>query len=81
MDDSGSGSSGESLDGNDDFELDGDPDLRAEQELFKDPYGRKRRRKMNDDETYGIFGEDGEEEGFKSRNERSGKRSDWTKYV
>lgn len=67
------------------FGLNDDPDERAERELLENPYGRKRRRtrKTNgkDDATYGIFGEDSEDEGFGGRKKKEEKRSDWTKYV
>lgn len=56
-------------------------DERDEQDLLSNPYGRKRRRRANgkEDATYGVFGEDSEDEGFKSR--KNEKRSDWAKYV
>lgn len=42
-----------------------DPDLRAERELFQDPYQRKRRRRNGkDDAIYGVLGDDDEDEGF-----------------
>ncbi|EJD07266.1 TFP11-domain-containing protein [Fomitiporia mediterranea MF3/22] len=64
-----------------DFGLNENPDERAERELFEQPYGRKKRRKANgkDDATYGIFGEDSEDEGFGGRGKKPVKRSDWTK--
>ena len=66
-----------------DFNLETDPDKRAEQELFEDPYRRKRRRTGGkEDATYGVFGDDSdEEEGFGKRKSQPPKRSDWTKYV
>lgn len=63
---------------------DEDPDVRAERALFEDPYGRNKRRRRNgkDDATYGVFGEDSDnDEGFGGRRKRPEKRSDWTKYV
>ncbi|KAM6497068.1 GC-rich sequence DNA-binding factor-like domain containing protein [Amanita muscaria] len=52
-----------------------DPDARDEYELFKNPYGRKRRRKSGqDDAIYGVFGEESDDERYTSR-----KKSDWTK--
>ncbi|THH11314.1 hypothetical protein EW145_g734 [Phellinidium pouzarii] len=63
------------------FGLNDDPDERAERELLENPYGRKRRRKVNgkDDATYGVFADDSEDEGFGGRKKRPEKRSDWTK--
>ncbi|KAL5512900.1 hypothetical protein ACEPAH_3298 [Sanghuangporus vaninii] len=74
-------STGSENDFNDDFGVNEDPDERAERELLENPYGRKRRRKVNgkDDATYGIFGEDSEDEGFGWRKKKTEKRSDWTK--
>ncbi|KAI0832099.1 TFP11-domain-containing protein [Trametes gibbosa] len=43
------------------FDDNGDPDARAERELFENPYGRKRRRKNGkEDAIYGVFGSDDE---------------------
>ena len=60
-----------------------DADERAERDLLENPYGRKRRRRGNgkDDATYGVFGDDSENEGFGGRKKPPQKRSDWTKYV
>ena len=70
-------------DGVADFNGNDDPDVRAERELFENPYGRKRRRKGNgkEDAIYGVFGDDSEDEGFGGRPKRPEKRSDWTKCV
>ena len=64
-----------SVDEFDDFGL--NEDERAERDLLKN----KRRRKGNgkDDATYGVFGEESEEEGFGVRRGKFEKRSDWTK--
>lgn len=61
----------------------GDPDSRAERALFENPYNRQKRRKVGgrDDATYGVFGEDSEDEGFGGRPKPKEKRSDWTKYA
>ena len=58
-------------------------DERDERDLLINPYGRKRRRRVNgkDDATYGVFGEDSEDEGLGRRREETRKRSDWAKYV
>ena len=65
----------------DDFGLNADE--RDEQDLLSNPYGRKRRRRANgkDNATYGVFGEDSEDEGFGGRRKQPEKRSDWAKYV
>ncbi|KAI5119134.1 hypothetical protein M0805_005740 [Coniferiporia weirii] len=65
----------------DDFGLNDDPGVRAGRELLENPYGRKRRRKAGgkDDATYGVFGEDSEDEGFGGRRRPAEKRSDWAK--
>lgn len=78
--DSSGGSDDEGLP---DYGLNDDPDVRAERELFENPYGRKRRRKVNgkEDALYGVFGEDSEDEGLGGRPKRPEKRSDWTKCV
>ncbi|KAH8108887.1 TFP11-domain-containing protein [Phellopilus nigrolimitatus] len=67
--------------GFDDFDVNEDPDVRAERELLNNTYGRKKRRKMNgkDDATYGIFADSSEDEGFGGRKKQPEKRSDWTK--
>ncbi|KAH9851914.1 TFP11-domain-containing protein [Lenzites betulinus] len=57
-DDSSSASDVDDVDLNDN----GDPDARAERELFENPYGRKRRRKNGkEDAIYGVFGSEDEE--------------------
>ena len=66
------------------YSLNENADERAERELLENPYGRKRRRRANgkDDATYGVFGDDSEDEGFGGRKRQAErKRSDWTKYV
>ena len=57
---------GSDLDDINDYNPNEDPDERAERELFENPYGRKRRRRVNgkDDATYGVFTDDSEDEGF-----------------
>jgi tuftelin-interacting protein 11 len=75
-------SSGDSSEGGDEG-WDGDGDARAERDLFSDPYGnKKRKRGGKEDELYGVFAEDDEDEGFSgARNKGKGKetRTDWTK--
>lgn len=57
---------------------DGDPDSREERALFENPYKRPRRGKH--DATYGVFGEDSEEEGFgRKKPVAKPKRNDWAK--
>ena len=82
-DDDDSDSSVGSDDGDiNDFNPNEDPDLRAERELFERPYNKRRRKfKGKEDATYGVFGEDSEDEGFGGRKKPPQKRSDWTKYV
>lgn len=58
-----------------------DPDARAEQELFSDPYKHKRRRRNGKDDAFlGVFGEDDEEESRPDRS-ASGQKPKYTKYV
>ncbi|KAG6832255.1 hypothetical protein H0H87_002151 [Tephrocybe sp. NHM501043] len=60
------------------FNTESDPTAREERELFENPYQHKRRRKNGkDDATYGIFGDESEDEARDSR--RQGKKNDWTK--
>lgn len=53
-----------------------DPDERAERRLHEDPYQRNKRRRGRgkDSATYGVFGDDSEEE-----DPKAGKRADVTK--
>lgn len=57
--DDGSSSDGDSDDVNDDSHYDPhDPDVAAERELFRNPYGRGKKRtrqQLQDDATYGVF--------------------------
>ena len=81
-DSSDSDSDSDSDDSGRDIELpddNGDPDARAERELFENPYGRKRRRRANgqEDAIYGVFGESEDDDDDKTRR----KRKDLSKYV
>lgn len=75
-------SSGDSSEGGDEgWEADGD--ARAERDRFDDPYStKKRKRGGKEDELYGVFAEDDEDEGFPgggSKGKGKEKRQDWTK--
>lgn len=81
-------SSGHSSDGGDDtFEGEGGADSRAERDLFDDPYAnKKRKRGGKEDELYGVFAEEDDEEGQGFGGGKHGgrgggkeKRMDWTK--
>ena len=64
----------------DNIDVDNDPDLRDERELFQDPYRRKRRRKnCKDDAIYGVFGDDSDYEDSSKRGSTSRARTYWTK--
>ena len=64
----------------DNIDVDNDPDLRDERELFQDPYRRKRRRKnCKDDAIYGVFGDDSDHEDSSKRGSTSRARTYWTK--
>lgn len=59
---------------------DDDPDVRAEKELFEDPYKRKRRRKDGKESAlYGVFGEDDDDGGAGRKG--LGSRVNMSKYV
>ncbi|KAG6821212.1 hypothetical protein H0H93_004033 [Arthromyces matolae] len=62
-----------------DFDVDTDPTVREERELFENPYRNKRRRKnAKEDALYGIFGDESEDEGPKSRGLGKRTKNDWT---
>jgi len=78
LDDDSSSASGSDGGGPDDPMLDADE--RAERELFANPYHRSKRRRTNEDATYGVFAEsdsDNDEEEQKKRR----RRKDMTKCV
>lgn len=81
LDDSDSDSNSSNNDFDDDSFDPNDPDVKAERDLFKNPYKHKRRKKNGkEDAIYGIFGSEDEEDNYTTnQGGKTGKRSDWAK--
>jgi tuftelin-interacting protein 11 len=81
LDDSDSDSNSSNEDFDDDSFDPNDPDVKAERDLFKNPYKHKRRKKNGkEDAIYGVFGSEDEEDDYAAnRGGIRGKRSDWAK--
>jgi tuftelin-interacting protein 11 len=81
LDDDDSSDASDDSEGRPDIDAN-DPDARAEQELFADPYKRKRRRRNGKDDAFlGVFGDDDEDENSRPGPSASGQRPKYTKYV
>jgi tuftelin-interacting protein 11 len=66
--------------GNYNHNLNEDPDLAAERELFENPYKHKRRRKNGkEDAIYGVFGSDSDNDDNYKPGSSSSRRTHWTK--
>lgn len=83
-DDSDSDDSGRGQDDLDDqFDPD-DPDTAAERELFRNPYGRGKKRNREDiveDNTYGVWAEQADRSSSGRGGARAGKTTDYTRCV
>ncbi|KAF9006058.1 GC-rich sequence DNA-binding factor-like protein-domain-containing protein [Cyathus striatus] len=63
-----------------DIDFDNDPDAREERSLFENPYHHKRRRKNGrEDAIYGVFGDDSDDDDYRTKGSPKEKRTDWTK--
>ncbi|KAK2463587.1 hypothetical protein APHAL10511_004338 [Amanita phalloides] len=73
--DDGADSDSDVSDNDNPQDIPNDPDARDEYNLFRDPYKRKRRRKNGkEDDIYGIFAEESDDETYSGRN-----KTHWTK--